>query len=176
MKTRIFLLVYYWLILLLLLLLNVARLKKFTLGSLLAGDDLGALMIVFKPVPQAHLFQALLTCDTVNGCQLGIASGGHALFVGFVLCLFGYALSTVGMSIPYSVGVLFGLHFYSLFTNGTYDHVDAVIVTGKRALVVICSGVIRTENLFAAITFKGQEVLLLAHRERTVLTNVCEFH
>ena len=42
--------------------------------------------------------------------------------------------------------------------------------------MVVCSRMISAEDLFAAIALKWQEVLLLAHREATVLTNVSKFH
>jgi hypothetical protein len=177
LKTRIFLIVYNWLILLLLLLLlNIAWLEKFTLCSRLTCNNLCALMIIFKPVFETNFFAALWTCDTIDGCKLSIAFVSHALLVGFVLCLFGDALSTNGVSIPNSIRVLFKLHFDSLFAYRAYYHVNAIVVTGQRALMVVRSHVISAKDLLAAIALKGQKVLLLAHWEAAVLTNVSKFH
>ena len=64
----------------------------------------------------------------------------------------------------------------SSIADGAYDHVYAVEVARQFALVIICSRMVCTVDLFAAITLKREEVLLLALFESAMLTNIAEFH
>ena len=69
------------------------------------------------------------------------------------------------MVLPNLIGVFFHLDLDSQLTDGTDDHIDAVVVTGQDALVVIWPRMICAMDLFAPITFKGQEILLLTFTE-----------
>ena len=59
------------------------------------------------------------------------------------------------MLLPNLVGVLSHLDLDSQLANGTDDHVDAVVVTGKDAFVVIRSRMLCAVNLLAPVTFEG---------------------
>jgi hypothetical protein len=78
--------------------------------------------------------------------------------------------------IPNDIGIFLRLHFNPLLANGTYNHVHAVVVGGKRTFMIIRPCMVRAKDLLAPVTLKGQEVLLMADAEGTVLTNVAEFH
>jgi hypothetical protein len=86
------------------------------------------------------------------------------------------ALTILRVLKPDLIGVLLGLHLDPGLAYGTYNDVDAVIVHGQYAFMIICPRMISAVDLLAAVTLEGQEVLLLAEPEGAVLTNVSEFH
>lgn len=125
---------------------------------------------------KADLLEALLASDLIDGIELNVAFVSHALLDRFLVPLLGDALAGDGVLMPDFIRVILGLLLESLFAQGTNNHVDAIVVTREGATVIICTGMVRAEDKFAAVTLKGQEVLLLALLEGTVLTNVTEFH
>lgn len=134
-------------------------------------------MIVFVPVFEAHFLAALLARDTVDLSQLSVALVGHAFLYRFALGgLFGDTFTTACMIIPNDIGIFLRLHFDSLLANRTYYHVHAVVVGGKRTFMIVRSCMVRAKDLLASVTLKGQEVLLIADAEGTMLTNVAKFH
>ena len=80
------------------------------------------------------------------------------------------------MFIPCFIWICHLLDLDSSIADGAYDHVYAVEVTRQLALVIICSSMVCTVDLLAAITLKREEVLLLALFESAMLTNITEFH
>jgi hypothetical protein len=74
---------------------------------------------------------------------------------------FGLASPRYRVGLPHLVGVFFHLNLDPHLADGTDDHIDAVVVTGEDAPVVIRSRMLCAMNLLAPVTFKGQEVLLL---------------
>lgn len=80
------------------------------------------------------------------------------------------------MALPDLVGVFFRLNLDSQLADGTDDDIDAVVVAGQDASVVIRSRMLCAVNLLAPVTFEGQKVLLLTLPKRAVLTNITEFH
>ena len=69
------------------------------------------------------------------------------------------------MALPNLVRVFFHLDLDSQLTDGTDDHIDAVVVTGKDALVVIRSRMLCAMDSLAPVTFEGQKVLLFTFTE-----------
>ena len=65
------------------------------------------------------------------------------------------------MAFPDLVGVFFCLNLDPQLADGTNDDIDAVVVTGQDAPVVIRSRMLCAMNLLAPVTFEGQKVLLL---------------
>lgn len=80
------------------------------------------------------------------------------------------------MGRPHVVRVLQSLHLDPALANRAYYDVDAVVVAGKRALVVVGACVRGAVNFLAAVALEGQEVLLVAQRKLAMLTNVSKFH
>lgn len=113
---------------------------------------------------EADLFKTLLACYLVDGIKADVALVGHALFVGYLRgsILLWLTLSRERVLIPDLVRVFFILHFDSLLANRAYNHIDAIVVTWQPALVVICTGMVRTIDLLATIALKRQKVLLMA--------------
>jgi len=68
--------------------------------------------------------------------------------------LFGLAFSTCCVVIPDCIWVFLDLHFDALLTNRADYHIDAVVVGGERALVIVCPRVPRAEDLLAAVTLE----------------------
>jgi hypothetical protein len=69
------------------------------------------------------------------------------------------------VALPDLVGVFFHLNLYSQLADGTDYYIDAVVVTGQDAPVVIRSRVLCAVNPLAPVTFEGQKVLLLTFPE-----------
>ena len=161
----------------LILILKVTRLEQFALDSLLISDNLRALMVIFESMLQADDLHALRTCERVDGGQLGIAFVWHALLYHLLMLAHLWLAFPAGRVLaPNNIRVLQCLHFESRVTDRTNYHVDAFKVSRQLALVIICTRVTCAVYKFAPVAFKGQEVLLVAERERTMLTNVSEFH
>jgi hypothetical protein len=69
------------------------------------------------------------------------------------------------VALPNLVRVFFHLDFDSQLADGTDDHIDAVVVTGEDALVVIRSRMLCAMDPLAPVTFEGQKVLLFTFTE-----------
>jgi hypothetical protein len=78
--------------------------------------------------------------------------------------------------IPERIGVLFGFQLESGLADWTDNHEYAVVIAWERAFVVCCPRMGGTVDLLAAVTFEGEEVLLMAKGEVAVLTNMSKFH
>lgn len=159
---------------------EITRLEELALGCLLISDLLDnhrALVIGLEPVTETRLFEAARACDLGDWREARVALLSHALLGrSLPLLLLGLAVSTHGVRLPSLVGVSHGLELDSRIAERADDHVDAVVVAGQRTAVVVCAGVVRAEDLLATVALEGQEVLLVALLEGTVLTNVSEFH
>ena len=63
--------------------MQIARLEKFTLGSLLISDYLRALMIIFESMSETDFLKALTASDRVDSVKSSVAFLSHALLDRF---------------------------------------------------------------------------------------------
>lgn len=132
-----------------------------------------ALMLILIAMTHTNLFEARGTFEVVNRVELSIAFISPAFLIHGIssLIFIRIAFSSLRMSSPGLVRIIRTLYFYLSFAYWADNHKETVIVEGYFAVVVFLSSVRTTVYLFAGITFKRQEVLLMTHLHCAVLTN-----